>query len=175
MAKKSEDGPSKSQIIKDYFKANPGTMPKDVVAGIKKESGVDVTIPLVNNVKYNLKKGSKSKGRKAKAKTKAGSGKHGEKAQAIRVTLGKLGRKAKAPEVIADLKAQGITASYSQVYTIRKTLFKRGRRLGVSATPTVATGETIAMEHLLEAKRLAEKLGGIEAARHALSALSKLQ
>ena len=61
MAKKSADGPSKSQIIKDYFKTNPGAMPKDVVAKIKKESGVDVSIALVSNVKHNMKKGGKSK------------------------------------------------------------------------------------------------------------------
>lgn len=99
----------------------------------------------------------------------------GANAQAIRDTFAKLGRKAKPSEVIADLKGQGITASYSQVSTIRKSVFKRGPKPGGASTRAVAAVDSISVKHLVEAKKLAEKLGGIEAVRHALSALSKLQ
>lgn len=171
MAKKPAEGPTKSQIVRDYLKANKGAMPRDIVAGVKSASGIDVSLALANKIKYDSKTGGKRRTKRRKAK--ATGTKRGAKAQAIRDTFRKLGRKAKPSEVISDLKAQGIKASYSQVSTIRKSVFKRGRKSGGSSV--VATSETIAMDHLLEAKRLAEKLGGIEAARHALSALSKLQ
>lgn len=172
MAQAAAKGPSKSQLVRDYLKANKGAMPKDIVAGVKKETGIDVSLALANKIKYAKKSGGGPKGRKAKAK----SGKRGAKAQAIRDTFAKLGKKVKPSQVIADLKAHGITASYSQVSMIRKKVFKRGRKAGQKVAATAApTSDSISMDHLIEAKKLAEKLGGIEAARHALAALSRLQ
>lgn len=180
MASAVAEGPNKSQVVRDYLKANKGAMPKDIVAGVKKESGIDVSLALVNKVKYAKKAGrkSKTKGRKPKGrKAKAKGTERGAKAQAIRDTFAKLGKKAKPSQVIADLKTQGIKASYSQVSTIRKKVFKRGRKPGSKTVASAASmsSESISMDHLIEAKKLAEKLGGIDAARHALSALSKLQ
>ncbi|MGE0606881.1 MAG: hypothetical protein AB7O62_07290 [Pirellulales bacterium] len=132
MAKKTSEDLSKTQVLKDYYKTNPAASPKEAIAGIKQDQGIDISFALASKVKYIRK----AKAGKSPATKKTGE--HGAKAQAIREALGRLGRKAKAVEVLADLKGQGITASYSQVHTIRKTFFKRGRKPGSKAASPAA-------------------------------------
>jgi len=81
--------------------------------------------------------------------------------------LGKLGSKARPRDVISALADQGIVVSSAQVSTLRKS---PKRRAGVA----VASTTSVSLEHLLAAKNLAERVGGIDAARQALASLAKI-
>ncbi|MEO8120631.1 MAG: EAL domain-containing protein, partial [Rhodoferax sp.] len=50
------EGPSKTQVIKAYYKANPSAGPKDAVAGIKKEKGLDVSLALASKIKLEAER-----------------------------------------------------------------------------------------------------------------------
>jgi hypothetical protein len=95
---------------------------------------------------------------------------HGAKSQAIRDYL-KSNKKAKAPEVVSALSANGIKVSTAMVYNVkaRKSMGKRRRR-------AEANGQVIgpSISHLLAAKRLVEETGGVKQAQDAIAALAKL-
>jgi hypothetical protein len=61
-----------------------------------------------------------------------------------------------------------VTVSSAQVSTLRKSSFGNGTMSEGSAALAVP------FDHLLAAKTLVHRLGGIEAARHALSCLAQL-
>ena len=134
-----------------------------------------------------------------KSKWNAGNGarpQRGVKAQAIRDTYKLLGGSARPVEVIKHLAGQGITVSYSQVISVREAL-KRQRRHAFEVVDTVKSrrkpgkkarrkavasgGRTtdgardVTFEMLVEAKQLAERLGGIEKAKAALDGLAELR
>ena len=91
------------------------------------------------------------------------------KAQAIRDELAAQGPKARPKDVIAVLESKGISVSSAQVSNIKATLrnHKAGRKSrGVNGA--------LSLESLVEAKKLADRLGGVEAARYAIEALAKL-
>jgi hypothetical protein len=96
----------------------------------------------------------------------------GSKAQAIRDEFSSQGASARPKDVISALKAKGISVSSAQVSNIKSTLGKkkRGRKAGAGH----GTNGTLSLESLLEAKKLAERVGGVEIARQALEALVKL-
>ena len=91
------------------------------------------------------------------------------KAQAIRDEFASQGPKARPKDVIAVLKSKGVSVSSAQVSNIKATLakHKRGRK-------SHGSNGTLSLESLVEAKKLADRLGGIEAARYAIEALAKL-
>ncbi len=68
---------------------------------------------------------------------------------------------AKAADVVAALKSQRVKVSAAQVYNVMSNGKPRRRK-----------GDTLAA--LIEAKKLAVKLGGVEKAREAINALAKL-
>ena len=72
---------------------------------------------------------------------------------------------AKAADVVAALKSQRVKVSAAHVYQL-KSNGKPKRRA------KEAKGDTITA--LIEAKKLADKLGGVERARAAVNALAKL-
>jgi hypothetical protein len=94
----------------------------------------------------------------------------GSKAQAIRDEFAAQGATARPKNVIAALKAKGISVSSAQVSNIKAGLRKPGRK----AHAGHGTNGTISLTSLLEAKKLAERLGGVEVARQAIEALAKL-
>jgi hypothetical protein len=101
------------------------------------------------------------------------------KAQAIRDAAKKLGRRVRPKDVIAALAAEGITVSSPQVSaTLKAAGYRRkNRRGGRSAAGGSAAGSKsieVSLEHLLAAKALVNKLGGVEAARRAIEVLTKL-
>jgi len=156
VADKSE--PSKSDVIREILKANQSAGLKEIRATLD-ERGVKASDALINKIKYG-RNGAKT----------GGSRKSGNpsKADAIRDMFGALGEQARSRDVIAALAKRGMTVSSAQVSTLRKTLSGRGMTFNASGSHAVS------LEHLLAAKNLAERLGGIEAAMQALNSLAKL-
>jgi hypothetical protein len=92
----------------------------------------------------------------------------------VRDEFGVQGASARPKDVIAALKAKGITVAPAQVSNIKATLHKKKGRKKQTKAAAQSNGE-FTLNSLLEAKKLAERLGGVEVALNALSALSKLQ
>jgi hypothetical protein len=95
------------------------------------------------------------------------------KAQAIRDEFATLGRKGRPRDVIAALKAKGIAVSSAQVSNIKASLRKGKGRKTIAASGRSGDGE-ISLDALLEAKKLADRLGGVEAVKRAVDALARL-
>lgn len=95
----------------------------------------------------------------------------GAKSQAIREYFGK-NPKATVKEAHDALTAQGQKVSQALVAAIKYKDKQTARRKGRRAK-AVATGQ-VSLEHLLEAKAFTLKVGGVQAAKAALSGLEKL-
>jgi arginine repressor len=188
MAKKkaTQEGASKSDLVRQYVGKNPGDSPKSIVEGLKSE-GVEVSLALASKIKYDrAEKGGAKKGRKKKVARRAAvaassnGSERGQKAEAIRQAARSIGGKVRPRDVIAMLKEQGIEVSSAQVSTTLKAMgmkrTRRGRKPGaVGAAPRAASrSEAISIDDLIAAKKLVEKIGSVEAATQALSALAKL-
>ena len=93
------------------------------------------------------------------------------KSAAIREQLKKTPN-ATAPEVVKALAAEGIKVSPVLVYNVRNRIERKGTTGKKRGRPS--KDGTVSVESLLQAKAFAERSGGIEAARGALEALSKL-
>ena len=109
----------------------------------------------------------------AKKKTARGKRTKLNKAQAIRDQFMAQGRSARPKDVIAALKAMGITVSSAQVSNIKTSLSKKKRTRLAAANGHAANGE-ISLTALLEAKKLADQLGGLAVVKQAVDALSRL-
>lgn len=87
-------------------------------------------------------------------------------------------------DIIATLAERGVKVSSAQVSTVLRKMGMRRRRRRKGAEVGIATGAgsrvtsrggaMLQLDHLLAAKRLCDKLGGVEAAKSALDALAKL-
>ncbi len=88
-------------------------------------------------------------------------------------------------EVSAAMKDQGIDVTPNYVSIVKyqtKSLKGKGKKRGTASESSAAVkkatiskaSDTFSLEILLQAKKLSESLGGIDAARQALSALSRL-
>jgi hypothetical protein len=101
------------------------------------------------------------------------------KAEMIRQTAKSLGKKVRPRDIIAKLKEQGVELSHALVSsTLRAAGFRRKRRIrkpGAGAVGMQAAANGLNLDALIAAKSLIEKVGGIENAQAALSALKKLQ
>lgn len=177
-----------SEAVRKYFKKHRRESVQEAIDGLKAQ-GVEASKALVSKIKYSdrkaggVKRGGK---RKATAARRASAGSTGTasgetKADAIRDAFAVLGRRSRPRDVIAHLGEKGIIVSSSQVIGVRKAMKRRKPK---SVEPEAATSKpaaapeptngAIRFEHLIEAKKLADMLGGVEAARGALAALEKL-
>lgn len=177
MAKKSSGGPTKSQAIREHLKANPGAMPKDVVAALKTQ-GIAVTSTHVSVVKGGLS------GTKKKGKSEV------NKSQAIRDYLMEHPG-ATAKEIQPALAKKGINVDAqtinSQKWRMGKdqqagTTKKRGRPAtapsSAQATAPKATpsnSSDLTARDLINAKAFVDQVGGIKGALAAIETLEKLQ
>ena len=116
MAKK--DAPNKSQAIRDYLTANPGAMPKDVVAALK-EQGIDVQANVVSVTKSNMNKKKGGKKKKGRGRTAGGP----NKSQAVRDYLAQ-NPDATAKEIRPALAKDGIKVD-DQIASKSRTCHKR--------------------------------------------------
>ncbi len=155
---------SKSDAIRDVLKEHPNANVKEIQAALKNRE-VKASDGLINKIKY----GHRSSGTRAKkSRARRGGNSQINKAEAIRGMWSQLGAHARNREVIAALGSRGVQVSSAQVSTLRKTISRRRK------SAPVAIVESVSLDHLLAAKKLAEQLGGIEVAREALASFSKL-
>ncbi|MBI1312916.1 hypothetical protein GC176_16625 [bacterium] len=186
MAKKGakRDG-SKSVAIQKYLDANPGAGAQAVKDALAK-GGLEVSIGLVNKVKYS-KPAGKKKTAGHRGRPKAASG--GSNSDRIREYMD-ANPGATRPQIRDALNAQGVAVSTSLVNAVyvkylaklgkKVTSARGGRRVkAAQARPTAArasaTGAGLSAAELLNAKGLVDQLGGIEKVRQALSLLEQLQ
>lgn len=164
MAKRqsSTKSATKSDVIREILRAKPNANVKEIKATMQ-EQGVKASDALINKLKY----GRKATGSRKKPRGRA-SNSQPSKADAIRGMLGKLGFKSRPRDVISALADQGIVVSSAQVSTLRKSTKRRG------AVAVTTTSTSVSLEHLMAAKNLAERLGGIDVARQALASLAKI-
>lgn len=171
MAKAKTKGPNRSELIRRYIAKHPEQGPKDIRAGMKSE-GVNVSMSLVSAVKYKRATvGAK------KRRAKAAANGESSKADQIRDTARALGSPVRPRDVIAKLHEKGIEASRAQVSSVLRKMGMRRRRRGkapAGAAHTAARTEKWTIQDLVAAKKMAQELGGIEKAREALAALSRL-
>ena len=100
------------------------------------------------------------------------------KAQAIRDEFGVQGANARPKDVIAALAAKGIKVSSAQVSNIKSKLGGKPRRKAgrkAHSSSSSSSNGAVSLAALLDAKRLAQKMGGLEAAKRALDVLVRLQ
>lgn len=100
------------------------------------------------------------------------------KAQAIRDILNSSGMQTPTKDVVKTLSDQGIVVSAAHVSNIKAQLRKGGGKSGANGAGRRGrkpAGDQVSVAALMEAKRLADRLGGIEQARAIFDALSRLQ
>ena len=99
----------------------------------------------------------------------------------IRQTAQTLGRRVRPRDIIATLKEKGVTVSSTLVSkTLAAAGFRRRRqrrkvRSSSDLRQTSSAGGSLNLDALIAAKTLIEKVGGVENAQAALSALKRLQ
>ena len=162
MAKKKPAKPaSKSDSIREVLAAKPTASVKEIKAELDAR-GVAASIALINKLKYDGQRGAKSqKPRRARGGV--------SKADAIRAKFEQLGFDARPRDIIAALKTEGVKVTSAQVSMLRAKLAKNGK-----PAKSVAIASSVPFEHLVAAKQLADRLGGIQEARAALESFAKL-
>jgi hypothetical protein len=151
---------TKSDVIRSILKQQPKASVKEIQSALAGR-GVKASVALVNKIKYGRgHSGTRKAGRRSGAK-----GDRGSKARAIRAAWEKLGHHARPRDVIAELAARGVAVTSAQVSTLRKAVSSNGH--------SITAGVSVPFDHLLAAKALVARLGGIEPARHALANLAK--
>ena len=174
MARTKTEGPSRSQSIRNYMRANKGATVPQIVDGLKAE-GVTVTPGLVYQVK--------AAGRKKRAAKKAAASTNGAatstKADQIRDAARGMKKPIRPRDIVSLLKEQGIDVSRTQVSQVlakmgmkRKRKGRRKAAVGISARST--NTNSISIDDLVAAKKLVSQVGSIEKVREALAALSRL-
>jgi hypothetical protein len=114
-------------------------------------------------------------------KSAAAKAEQPSRAELIRQTAQSLGRRVRPRDIIAALKDKGVTVSSTLVSkTLAAEGFRRRRRrrklgAGAKARQAMSAGGSLNLDALIAAKVLIEKVGGVENAQAALSALKKLQ
>ena len=186
MAKKtSQEGTSKSDLARQYLSRHPGASVAQITDGLKAE-GVEISKALASKIKYGRSANGATKKRGGRRKGAGGSVAGGSvaagstsKAEAIRQSIRRFGKRFRPRDVIADLAEKGVEVSSAQVSTIAKTMGMRPRRKGrgpaaTGARPAATRSEELSLAALVATKRLSDQLGGIENVKSALDALSKI-
>lgn len=149
---------NKSDAIRAVIAANPSATRKEIKAKLQAR-GVKASDALVNKIKYDRKRGGKTATRNARRSA--------SKADAIRGKFSEMGLDARPRDIIAALKAGGVVVTSAQVSTLKRKLSTNGSSHG-------EPGGEISLAHLMAAKQLVARLGGIGNARKALDSLAKL-
>jgi hypothetical protein len=162
---------NKSQVIRDFYKANPKAKASEVVDALGKKA-ITVSVGLVNNVKstHNKKQAAKraAKGQVAVAKS-VDKKPEVNKTQAIRDFL-KANKKATTSEVVEALGKHGISVTSNYVSTIKTKHHKR-RQVVKKA---VATG-SIGIPEIKAALTFLKAVGSVSAAKQALAAAEEIK
>lgn len=186
---KRTDGNSKSDLVRNYIAQRPQASVREIVENLKQQ-GTSVSIALASKIKYDrMRTGTgrgpgRGQGRKSAATANNGSA-GGTKAEAIRQMAGTMERPVRPRDVVAAMAAQGVQVSSAQVSQVLRGMGMRRRRRGgrrVAREATAATRQTashsasrsISLDSLIAAKKLADQLGGVDAAKQAVDALARL-
>lgn len=111
---------------------------------------------------------------KAGTAVKRGRSKDGtNKAQLVRDAFAKLGIDASAKEVQAECDAHGVTIAPAQISNIRTKL--KERKAGRKAAKSQAGNGGVTAQELIQARVMADKVGGVERAKELLDLLNKLR
>lgn len=112
---------------------------------------------------------------KAATATKRGRSKDGvNKAQLVRDAFAKLGIDASAKDVQAECDAHGVTIAPAQISNIR-TKIKEGKKPGRrGAKAGGGSSNGITADELIQARVMADKVGGVARAKELLDLLQKL-
>ena len=151
---------SKSDAIRKILKQRPQATVAEVKTVLKRR-GLKASDALVNKIKYGRKPTHTNKKSQTRATTDQSS-----KADAIRNAWSELGADARPRDVISVLAQRGMSVASAQVSTLRPSQSRRGRGSAVA--------NSVSLDHLLAAKNLVDRLGGIDVARTALANLAKL-
>ena len=175
---------SKSDIVREYLKGHPTASVQQIVSDLKP---YDISQALAQKIKY---KDGPRRGRRPRkaARTRAATsvastGAGGErKADSIRRVAQGMGKRVRPRDVIASLRAEGVEASFAQVGQVLKSMGMRRRRRGrrrmaesrAARASHSAGSMSISLDALIAAKKLADQLGSVQAAKQAMDALAKL-
>lgn len=183
---KATAGNTKSDIVRDYLKGNPGASVQQILQDLRPYG---ISQALAQKIKYKDggSRGRRPRGaaRRGAAPTVAAPQSTGEesKADSIRRVAGGMGKRVRPRDVIAGLRQEGIEVSFAQVGQVLKKMGMRRRRRGrkpageraaSSRAAHTNASATISLDALIAAKKLADQLGGVQAAKQAMDALAKL-
>jgi hypothetical protein len=170
--------------VRDYITQNPSASAADVVAAMSGQ-GLNIKDTTVYNIRTSMRKAgligdgpASSNNSAAKASAPArgrrkGKGKHGAKANAIRKAIEELGTDFRNRDVIQRVKRMGYKVSAAQVAAVSKRMDLAPA--APAAAPKTARQKELTLEAVKAAKKLADELGGIAAAKRALDALAETQ
>jgi hypothetical protein len=182
---KSTEGKSKSDIVRDYLRSDPTASVSQIVADL---APYGISQALAQKIKYkdgpSARRSSRGRGRSRAAASYPAGGPVGDesKADSIRRIAGGMGKRVRPRDVVAALREEGITVSSAQVGNVLKRMGMRRRRGGRRGAAARSAGraarstnsQAISLEALIAAKKLADQLGGVQAAKEAMDALAKL-
>lgn len=180
MAKrKPQSSATKSDLVRQYIARHPEHSITAIQQGMH-EQGIDISRALASKIKYSrvAPPGAKRRGRKGRKPAAASAAGAATKADLIRAEIRRQGPRFRPRDVVAELEQQGVTVMSSHVIAIAKSLGmkrrRRGRPAGAVTRSSATRTDRVSLDDLVAAKRLVEKLGGIEAASKALAALARL-
>ncbi len=169
---------NKSDLVRQYVAKHPSASVSAIQQGLHAQ-GVEISLSLASKIKYG--RGKKATGKRRGAGSRKPSAGAGSlvKADLIRAEIQAMGARFRPRDVVASLDKKGVVVTSSHVISVAKSLGMKRRRRGRPArAAAIRAGgvhaERVSLNDLIAAKRLAEKLGGIEAAASALAALARL-
>lgn len=178
---KATGGNTKSDIVREYLKGNPTASVQQILQDLKPQG---ISQALAQKIKY---KDGSSRGRRprraARAQTAAQAVGTESKADSIRRVAGGMGKRVRPRDVVAALREEGLDVSFAQVGHVLKSMGMRRRRGGRKPGGARAAGTraahanasaTISLDALIAAKKLADQLGGVQAAKQAVDALARI-
>lgn len=172
-------GTTQSDIVRGYLKANPSATVQQIMDDLKSHG---ISKATAQKIKYRDGRRSRRTARNGAARTNAAPAMPaGEerKADSIRRVAGGMTGRIRPRDVIAALGEEGIKVGFAQVGQVLRNMRKSRRQsargtAGGRNTRAAHTGTTISLEALFAAKKLADQLGGIQAAKQAVDALAKI-
>jgi hypothetical protein len=171
------------KAVEDYIKEHPTASAAEIVAAMGSR-GIEIKESTVYNVRTGMRKsglvgaGNNSPAATAEAPARGkrkGKRKHGAKANAIRKAIEELGEDFRNRDVIQRVKRKGFTVSAAQVAAVRKRMDLAPAAEPAAAARPAKKDKELTWEAVKAAKKLAEELGGIAAAKRALDALAETQ
>ena len=178
----STEGKSKSDIVRDYLKIHSSANVAQIVNDLKPYG---ISTALAQKIKYDKGRDGGTRRARPKAAARASAAAdngRGAKADAIREVAATLEKPIRPRDVIAALGQRGVTVSYAQVGQVlkgmgmRRRRGRKGRRRGAAVSPAAAAPAStgLSIEALLAAKKLADQLGSVQAAKQAMDAIARL-